>query len=208
MWCRDLWKNVAHVAKMMEHRRCTRCVRRTHLMHHLMHATCSPNTSHAPPGARDVFAKHISCRFAFQVFAHLVTLASRYSASPGAMAMTMQSSVSSVLSFLGTVHSLTPDVFEAAQAAQSSHLMAILRSSPIDHADASAAMGVLSATPLFTDPQKSALMHAITVVMSGVSSATVGGGGQQRHRALHHYLPESLWAVVLSHSILRIRFSS
>ena len=179
---------------MMEHRRCTRCVRRTHLMHHLMHAMCSPNTSHASPGARDVFAEHISCRFAFQVFAHLVTLASRYSASPGAMAMTMQSSVSSVLSFLGTVHA--------------GHLMAILRSSPIDHADASAAMGVLSATPLFTDPQKSALMHAITVVMSGVSSATVGGGGQQRHRALHHYLPESLWAVVLSHSILRIRFSS
>ena len=140
MWCRDLWKNVAHVAKMMEHRRCTRCVRRTHLMHHLMHAMCSPNTSHAPPGARDVFAEHISCRFAFQVFAHLVTLASRYSASPGAMAMTMQSSVSSVLSFLGTV--------------QAGHLMAILRSSPIDQADASAAMGVLSATPLFTDPPR------------------------------------------------------
>jgi hypothetical protein len=169
--CRHLWKSPGT-------RRHTRCVRRTHHVLHVTHEMCSANTSRSAGDTRDVVAEHTSCILQLSSFDRRLL----FSAELRAMEPTMRASVASVLTYFETVRTLTPSVFEPTQDAQSAHLVAILRSPTVDHADASAAMSAVSTTPLFNDHQRSTLLHSIAAIMSGSPlPASSSAPGQQRY---------------------------
>ena len=115
----------------------------------------------------------------------------------------MHGSVSAVLWFLGTVQTLTFDAFVDAPTAQCSHLLFVLRTSALDHADASSVVILISEIKLFDDSRKGSFVHVITSLMFGMSALRGGfalGSVERthRHRLLQHYMFEHLWVVILS----------
>ena len=70
----------------------------------------------------------------------------------------MRGSVSAVLNFLRAVQALTPEISEATQTSQATRLLAVICSSRLEHADATAVMELVQSTPLLSHAQKSALL--------------------------------------------------